>query len=110
MILRTFVIHDVLGRCAFTRRLKKPADSVLWHESGLYYSLTIGNEVQLYLASDNSCVSSIVKKSRINKALFTKVDNVKTGSDAGKISASWRMAVICEDKTLSLFSFDGVQV
>lgn len=39
----------VIGRCAFTRRLRGSADQVVWHETGEYYMLVVGKELQVSL-------------------------------------------------------------
>eukprot|EP01034_Spumella_vulgaris_P029241 gene29241-36257_t len=100
----------VQGRCAFTRRLRKPADKVTWHEAGLHYLLIVHNELQLYLAADNSCLVTITLSTRINQGLFTCVAPKSTTSTEGdEVSyTSWRIAAVCEDKSLYLYNFEGV--
>ena len=89
----------VLGRCAFTRRLKGPADNVKWHLSGNYYMLLVSLEVQVYLASDNSCVGTIKFKSRVNQSIFiTRYDK----TDA--------LVSICDDKCLYVHKLDGTSI
>ena len=89
----------VLGRCAFTRRLKGPADNVKWHVSGSYYMLLVSLEVQVYLASDNSCVGTTKFKSRVNQSIFiTRYDK----TDA--------LVSICDDKCLYVHKLDGTSI
>ncbi len=89
----------VLGRCAFTRRLKGPADNVKWHPSGNYYLLLVSSEVQVYLASDNSCVGTIKFKTRVNQSIFiTRYDK----SDA--------LVSICDDKCIYVHQLDGTSI
>ncbi len=85
----------VQGRCSFTRRLQGPADKVDWNVGGDMYLLIVGSELQIYSASDNSCIASIKMRSRINQARF-----VDTGSSTEE--NMHYVAVICEDKTLSI--------
>lgn len=97
------------GRCAFTRRLKGPADKVSWHSSGLYYLLVVGVEVQIYAANDNACLSTLVHNSRVNQAVFTSVVPVQ-GASIEDQDASLRVASISDDKMLFIHSILGVKV
>ena len=90
----------VHGRCAFTRRLKGPADKVLWNAAGDYYLLVIGSDLQIYSAEDStSCAASFSFGSRINQAVFTS-----TG-DSAAIHAA--VAVICDNKMLHVVDLSG---
>ncbi|KAJ1428561.1 WD40-repeat-containing domain protein [Ochromonadaceae sp. CCMP2298] len=91
----------VQGRCAFTRRLKHiSTEQVVWHPSGQFYMLVSANEVELFLASDNSCAANMVHRSRVNRATFTNV---------GEGEGGWRIATVCDNKSLNLFNISGAQ-
>lgn len=111
------------GRCSFTRRLKQQADQVSWHASGDYYMLVSSKSVQVFRASDNSCVGTCSLDSRINKACFaqsSKADNDLVASSSSSSSLETkgedgfiegcRVAAVCEDKTISIFDMHGHQV
>ena len=93
------------GRCAFTRRLRGPADKVLWHSAGEHYLLVIGSELQLYNIADNKvCAASFSFASRVNQAVFT---------NPGKNVASMQqmcIAAICDDKTLHIVDISGRKI
>lgn len=101
-LLKTWnLVH---GRCAFTRRLKKPADKVLWHADGQYYLLVMDSELQLFNSEDNNtCVVSCSFGNRINQAVFC---NTASGNDA----ASSCIAVVCENKMLHIVELTGKKV
>jgi hypothetical protein len=110
---------SVAGRCSFTRRLKQQADQVSWHASGDFYMLVSSKSVQVFRASDNSCLGTCALDSRINKACFAQ--SLKKDSDLvassslepkgedGFIEGS-RVAAVCEDKTISIFDMHGRKV
>ena len=109
----------IAGRCSFTRRLKQQADQVSWHASGDFYMLVSSKSVQVFRASDNSCMGTCALDSRINKACFTqssKADSclvasssLETKGEDGFIEGC-RVAAVCEDKTISIFDMHGRQV
>ena len=95
----------VHGRCAFTRRLRGPADKVLWHAGGEHYLLVIGSELQMYNIEDNKvCAASFSFTSRINQAVFTNAGKNVTSLDEMCI------AVICDDKSLHLVDTTGRKI
>jgi len=109
----------ITGRCSFTRRLKQQADQVSWHASGDFYMLVCSKSVQVFRASDNSCMGTCALDSRINKACFTqssKADSclvasssLETKGEDGFIEGC-RVAAVCEDKTINIFDMHGRQV
>eukprot|EP01038_Epipyxis_sp_PR26KG_P016093 gene16093-21865_t len=108
----------VQGRCAFTRRLRKPADKVQWNAVGDHYFLIAEKELQLFSAKDNSCIATITHQSRINGATFTFVHKNTHLSDEESpedristniITSNERIAIICDNKTFSMFDFNGKQ-
>lgn len=91
----------VHGRCGFTRRLRGPADKVLWHQGGEYYLLVVGSELQLYnVADNNSCAASFSFGSRINQAVFTQ-------PEAAGVREGIFIAVVCENKFFHVVSASG---
>lgn len=81
--------------------------------------LVSSKSVQVFRASDNSCVGTCSLESRINKACFTqssKVDSDLVASSSLETKGAdgfiegCRVAVVCEDKTISIFDMHGRQV
>ena len=66
---------------------------------------------QLFSASDNSIVAAGLHESRINKLVFTSVGDMDSSSSVeDDANGHHRVAVITEDKKLSIFDFKGNQV
>lgn len=106
----------VQGRCAFTRKLKRPAQQVKWlktdgAKSGSHYLLLCEDEVLIYTADDNVCLATLKHSSRVNGAVFTSigVGSTSTNNDY-RITCNWKVVTICEDKTINMFEITGQQV
>lgn len=99
----------VHGRCAFTRRLKGPAQNIAWHQEKDYYLLIIGNEVQIYNSSgNNECTGKVTLSSRVNKACFVDIGAAESapGVQQGEIY----VAIISDDCNLQFVTEMGVQM
>lgn len=96
----------VHGRCAFTRRLRGPADKIIWHSTQEKYALVVGNDLQIYASTDNNtCTASITYKSRINAIAFVDL-GMPTDTDNNEIY----VAVICENRSLMIVTDDGTEL
>ena len=99
------VCYLSIGRCAFTRRLKAPAEKVLWHSDGSHYLLVLNMRIQVFSAADNACVCDVALTSRINQVVFTATADVD-GTSSGEV----RIASVCENMVLYLHSLTGAEV
>lgn len=91
--------------------LRIPRAADLTHTAPFSASYTHANYVlsyplrsQLFKAADNSCLAAVPHGSRINRACFTTVAGAKGGA------AQWRIATVCDNKSVNLFDFEGKQV
>lgn len=99
------------GRCGFTRRLKGPAATMVsWNKTGDFYLLVSGTSVKVYAAEDNSCSASLNHTSRVNKATFIPSLAKIKGSIESSSSSSSYLLVLCEDRTLTLYSASGNKI
>ena len=99
----------VHGRCAFTRRLKGPAQKVAWHKEKDYYLLVIGNEVQIYDSNgNNECTGKITRSSRVNQACF--VDIGAAHNMSGVKQGEIYVAIACDDNSLLFVNERGDQI
>jgi protein MAK11 len=99
----------VHGRCAFTRRLKGPAQKVAWHKEKDYYLLATKNEVQIYdSGGNNECTGKITSSSRVNQACFVDIGAAHDvlGAEQGEIY----VAIIYEDNSLRFVNERGSQI
>jgi WD40 repeat protein len=96
----------VHGRCAFTRRLRGPADKIIWHSTQEKYAMVVGNELQIFASTDNNtCTASITYKSRINAVAF-----VDLGMPADTDNSEIYVAVVCENRSLMIVTDDGTEL
>jgi len=111
------------GRCAFTRSLRgATGEQVLFSNSGEAYLLVCGKICSIMSTSENAILCELVMPSRINRALFVPslakiVQNTTSDqiSDKEKESLVARsttscVLILCEDKTISLYSVTGEKI
>jgi protein MAK11 len=91
------------GRCAFTKRLKssKAATQIGWNSNGESYFIVYDNEVQVYLSADNSCIATLIHRSRVNRTCF-----LPSISGMG----SNLILTLCEDRSMSLHTDLGAVI
>ena len=83
----------VHGRCAFTRRLKGPAQKVAWHQKEDYYLLVVGNEVQIYNSSgNNECSGKVSLSTRVNQACFVDIGAAEGAPGVQQWCKSWPLS------------------
>jgi hypothetical protein len=87
--------------------LKGYADKVQWDPSGSYYLLVVSNKVEIYSASDNSCLSTFDNNVRVNQAIFIKMSDSK---DDHHDNQTLRVAIITESRKLIINHITGEQV
>ena len=99
----------VHGRCAFTRRLKGPADRVGWHKTTDFYFLVVGNEVQIYNSGNNNeCTATVTCGSRVNNACFVDITSPSSDDkEEEEKEKSVYIAIICDNKTVRIVDKGG---
>eukprot|EP01031_Cornospumella_fuschlensis_P030538 gene30538-36907_t len=103
----------IQGRCAFTRRLRIPAELVKFHPQGEVYLLSAARELQIFNTNDNSLVGSFTSSHRINSVDFIRLPtpssnkNQPKGQPAAASSAEYGVVYSDDNFTITVLSMQG---
>jgi protein MAK11 len=84
----------IKGKCAFTNKLEKQAQVVLWSPAAKSYAMVFEKEIKVFDASNGNTLHSITNSTPIHSILFLKEDEIVSGDEEGQIKR-WRFK---EDK------------
>ncbi|RYG59598.1 hypothetical protein EON64_20070, partial [archaeon] len=98
----------IQGRCAFTRRLRIPADLVKFHPQGDVYLLSAAREVQIFNTSDNSLVGSYTSSHRINSVDFIRLLPASTPGNPSNTSKTSKISKTNSQTTASASEYGVV--
>lgn len=80
----------IKGKCAFTNKLEKQAQVVVWSPEAKSYAMVFEKEIKVFDASNGNTLHSITNSTPILSILFLKEDEIVSGDEEGQIKR-WRL-------------------
>jgi len=97
---RTLKMWNLIkGKCAFTQRLEREGDIVIWSPSASWYAISGGNTIDIFQALNAEKKVSFQHSHRILAAIFLKEDVIAAGGEDRNITL-WNLSTSNREKIL----------